>query len=336
MGDFISTFRKYDHLERLGHPGVRGILDAPVVFVFPKLDGTNASVWYDEHDGVSAGSRNRQLSLDKDNAGFLAWVLSDDPRASALRQFVKENPGLIVYGEWLVPHSLRTYREDSWRRFWVFDVYKRDADRYLSWPEYEDLLPKEVDRILPLAEVSSPSEEQLQALLQRNTFLIKDGKGAGEGIVLKSYFWRNSFDRQPWAKLISNEFKEKNSAAFGVPKIKGEKQVEQEAVEQLATEAFIEKTFYKVVLAISSEMNTDLDKPETHCIGGPRYVQERAEFVQEHRAKIIPRFLGTLWHDFVTEEIWTIAKKFKNPTIDLKRMHGILIAKAKQTLKEVF
>ena len=39
------------------------------VYVFPKIDGTNGSVWID--DGIiKAGSRNRELTLDNDNAGF--------------------------------------------------------------------------------------------------------------------------------------------------------------------------------------------------------------------------------------------------------------------------
>lgn len=326
MGDLISTFRKYDHLERLGHPSVRGILDTLSVFVFPKLDGTNASVWYDEHDGVCAGSRNRQLSPDKDNAGFLAWVLSDDPKAQGLRQFVKDNPDYIVYGEWLVPHSLKTYREDAWRRFWVFDVYKRSADRYLSWIEYGDAFPSVVDIITPLAEISNPSEDQIQDLLQKNTFLIEDGQGVGEGVVLKSYFWRNQFGRQPWAKLVTNEFKEKNKKTFGPPKIKGERQIEMEAVRELATTSFIEKTYHKVVSICMDEAYRD---PNTK-------VGTHEEFVQAMRGKIIPRLLGTLWHDFITEEIWTIAKKFKNPTIDLKRMNSILTSRAKEVLTELF
>ena len=118
-----SPFRKYDHLERARHRNVHGVLEGKV-HVFPKLDGTNASVWSDGFE-VFAGSRNRQLSADADNAGFHAWVHSDDPVAKRLRDFVIANPGLVLYGEWLVPHTLKTYREEAWRKFWIFDVYDR-------------------------------------------------------------------------------------------------------------------------------------------------------------------------------------------------------------------
>lgn len=67
-------FTKYMHLERIGTSEVEGIEDG-LTYVFPKLDGTNASVWLNEEGEVQAGSRNRHLSIGADNAGFLAWVL---------------------------------------------------------------------------------------------------------------------------------------------------------------------------------------------------------------------------------------------------------------------
>ena len=66
----MSDFRRYDHVVRLGHQDVEGI-DLGRVFVFPKIDGTNASLWADPVIGeggmepdffsIRAGSRNREL-----------------------------------------------------------------------------------------------------------------------------------------------------------------------------------------------------------------------------------------------------------------------------------
>jgi hypothetical protein len=65
------------HVERLGSDEVSGILHGEC-HVFPKIDGTNASVWVDESGELCAGSRNRQLTLEKDNAGFYKWVLEHE------------------------------------------------------------------------------------------------------------------------------------------------------------------------------------------------------------------------------------------------------------------
>lgn len=62
-------FIKYQHIERIGTSEVEGILDGDC-YVFPKLDGTNASIWMDDAE-LCCGSRNRQLSLENDNGGFI-------------------------------------------------------------------------------------------------------------------------------------------------------------------------------------------------------------------------------------------------------------------------
>lgn len=62
-------FRKYQHIERLNNSLNKSYLIGDC-YVFPKIDGTNSSVWL-ENGKLKAGSRNRELSLDNDNANFL-------------------------------------------------------------------------------------------------------------------------------------------------------------------------------------------------------------------------------------------------------------------------
>lgn len=68
-------FKKYMHVERFGNDEVQGI-ELGGCHLFSKLDGTNASVWW--NDGLNAGSRKRHLSIEDDNAGFCDWVLNGD------------------------------------------------------------------------------------------------------------------------------------------------------------------------------------------------------------------------------------------------------------------
>ena len=121
-----GQFRRYEHLERLDHMETAGI-EIGRVYVFPKLDGTNASVWLDSAGQVQCGSRNRVLSAEHDNHGFHAWVHGDTPKASLLRTVVASNPGCVHYGEWLVPHTINAYRDEAWRCFWIFDVFAQCA-----------------------------------------------------------------------------------------------------------------------------------------------------------------------------------------------------------------
>ena len=91
-----TTLRKYDHLERLGHRNTREI-EMGLVHVFPKLYGTNSSVWFDGEQ-IRVASRRRVITPDDDNAGFAAWVMGDDLRAIALRDEAGANPNWIIYG----------------------------------------------------------------------------------------------------------------------------------------------------------------------------------------------------------------------------------------------
>ena len=186
------NFEKYQHVERFGTSEVEGI-EFGECYVFPKLDGTNASVWLDENGNIQAGSRKRHLSLESDNAGFCAWVKDQEN----ILNYLKENPTHRLFGEWLVPHSLRTYKEDAWRRFYVFDICEDLSElaheqgekfKYIHYNAYKPELEKHgIDYIPPVSIISNGSYEQFIKQLHNNVFMIEDGKGAGEGVVIKNY-----------------------------------------------------------------------------------------------------------------------------------------------------
>jgi len=51
---------------------------------------------------------------------------------------------------------------------------------------------------------------------------------------------------------------------------------------------------------------------------------------------MIPKLLGICFHDFITEEIWDVLKKYNNPTIDFKRLNQLMIVKVKEFMPELF
>ncbi len=329
----MSEFRKYDHVERCGHPHVEGI-DIGTVHVFAKLDGTNASVWAQPATGRATGSiifraaaRTRELSLENDNAGFYAWVLGCEG-CGPLGDVFRTYPDWILYGEWLVPHTLKTYREDAWRRFWIFDVWDRDQERYLPVEDYLDpLRDAGLDVIEPLCTFNNPSEEQLRREVETNSYLILDGAGVGEGIVLKNYGWVNKYGLQPWAKIVRNEFKEENRRAFGVTEKNGEFQVEAAIAEQFVTAALVAKERSKIVMDLMNRhgapgFDTDVDAFQ--------YLEA------VHRGELIPRLLQTVYHSIVAEELWAAVKKYKNPVIDFRKLSHHVTHWTKKHARDLF
>lgn len=292
-------FEKYQHVERFGSVETEGIEDG-YCWVFPKIDGTNGQLYC--VDGlVMAGSRNRVLTSEDDNAGFYAW----SQRQDHIKDFFRVFPSYRLYGEWLVPHSLRTYSEDAWRRFYVFDVVDQDG-QYIPYEGYKFLMDEHgIDYIPPICKIRNPSYEKLLELLDKNVFLIQDGKGTGEGIVIKNYEYRNRFGRQTWAKIVKNEFKALHSKTQ-VTEVNDKKLIEQSIVYRYVTLALVEKEYAKIV---------------NDC---------------GWSSQQIPRLLNTVYYCLVKEECWNFVKEFKNPTVDFKRLFGLSTQKVKELMPNLF
>jgi len=299
-------FVKYPHVERSGSDEIEGILEG-TCYVFPKIDGTNASVWEECEDGackLMCGSRRRVLSLEDDNAGFCAHVHKFPEKFISL--FV-EKPHWMLYGEWLVPHSLRTYRDEAWRKFYVFDVLDTGTGKFVPYEEYSPYMIHFGFDLIPLmATVVNPTEEWLITKLESNTFLIEDGKGVGEGIVVKNYDFVSKYGRTTWLKFVRNEFKERHGAEFGAPTVVMSGTLEQELAHEYVTTGRVDKVIEKM--------------------------REAAPF----NSKRISELLGRVWNDIIVEEMWNILRDNKNPVIDFKRFQRSVIAEIKLVKPEIF
>jgi hypothetical protein len=298
-------FRKYQHIERFGTEEVEGI-EIGMCHVFPKIDGTNSSVWL--NDGVlCAGSRNRALTLEADNAGFMDWAAHSD----LIFGYLQKHPEHRLFGEWLVPHSLKTYRDDAWRNFYVFDVCldgEGDGLEYIPYHIYQPMLEEfGISYIPPLAIIKNADYEGLLAILQQNGYLVKDGMGIGEGIVIKNYDFYNKYKRQTWAKIVTNEFKEKHFMAMGAPIMEGAKMPEERIVDDYVTAAFVEKEYAKIVTE-----------------------------KEGWRSQYIPMLLGRVFSELVKEEMWNIIKEMKSPTINFKTLNVLITNKIKAVKADLF
>ena len=293
-------FAKYIHLERFGTDEVDGI-NVGDCHIFPKLDGTNASIWFDG-EKLACGSRNRHLSLDDDNAGFMAWAVQQEH----LARMVAAHPNLRFYGEWLVPHSLKTYREDAWRNFYIFDVTTEDG-AFLHYDEYMPICKEFGASFIPCTLKSrNPTYEVLLRATEDNRFMLKDNSGCGEGVVIKRYGYTNRFGRTVWAKLITNTFKDKHITEMGGAVV-NVKMVEEAIAEEFLTEHMVEKIIAKI--------RTDQGSFTARCI---------------------PQLLGMAFHALVTEELWQALKQHKNPKVDFKTLNHCAIARVKQLKPELF
>lgn len=317
-------FERYIHLERLGNDEVQGI-EFGECWVFPKLDGTNGSVWMD--NGVlCTGSRNRKLPTAlsnpnlvdgvpddvrcNDNQGFAEYIGKYHGRYS---KFFQAFPRIRLYGEWLVPHAFQGYRKDAWQRFYVFDASTpnegEDGEHFIPHSVYEPWLREYgLDYVVPQCKIINPDYEAFLYELKQNHFLCEDGKGPGEGIVIKNYGFYNQYKRQVWAKLVSNEYKEQHTKFHGVAEKTLGMSIEEKIVELFVTEALIDKEYAKIVGEVGS-----------------------------WNSRLIPRLFHTVFHCVITEEMWEILRKFGTKiTINFGTLFALTIQRIKTVKKELF
>lgn len=301
-------FREYQHIERFGMPEVE-FIEQGKCYIFLKIDGTNASVWLGDDGVIHAGGRHRELTLENDNACFFAKIRNHE----GIKECLKQHSNLRLYGEWLVPHSLETYRDECWRRFYVFDVMWELCDgrfTYLPYHAYKDFLDQYgIDYIPPLAIIDRPTKEQLISYLDKNIYLIKDGQGVGEGIVIKNYEFRSPNGEQIWAKMVRSEFKELHAKKMMNPDrpMRGRNIVEQRIVDEYVTAALCEKERAKLELVCGKGMKS-----------------------------IISSLLHNVYECLIREDAHHFIVEFNNPTINFKLLRYLCECQVKECCKDLF
>ena len=285
-------FIKYQHIERFGTSEVEGILNG-LCYIFPKLDGSNGSVWLEDNK-IMCSSRKKVLTEDNNNRGFYQYNQSN----KRIKDFLTKYPNYRLYGEWLIPHHITYYHTSAWYKFYVFDIIKEDGI-YIPYKDYTNLLEKfRIDYIPLLEKIENPTIDKLIELAKQNKYLLRSQDKVGVGIVIKNYSFVNRFNRTTWAKIVLEEH---------IQKHKNKKPLLTNTIEEQAVETFLTDS---VIQKVYSEIYTD----------------------HSFESKDIPRLLNTVYHEFVTEEIWQIIKKFKNPVINFNRLKAYVFNKIKQSL----
>lgn len=296
-------FKKYQHIERLGTTEVEGILEGKV-YLFYKIDGTNSCIFLKDNNKLGFGSRNRELSLDNDNGGFANAITNNSELYNNLLKYLKQNPNYIIYGEWLIPHTIKRYNQDAWKKFYVFDVLNIETQAYLSFEEYsKDMQNLNIDFIPPIEILYSPTMDLIKEKLNNTgNYLINDG--LGEGIVIKNYNYKNKYGRTTWAKVLTEEFTQNKMRTRHKNRENKElESIEYNIVKKYLTVDFIQKEFEKFKL-------------------------EKNGFSSSN----IFEFLNRTFTEFYRDNWELILKKFKLPTINFKLLKKIVDDKIKEII----
>lgn len=197
--------KKYVDIERLKDKYASAFHTGEHITITEKIDGANAAVAYDAENGrLVAFSRRQMLNADNTLQGFYAHVLTFDPVKWA---DATSNGRYIVFGEWLVKHTIR-YPDEFMRQFYVFDVWDTQIEQYVPW-----FLTHQIANTLGLKTVplfydgEFTSWDDIYAMVGRTHM---GAEPTGEGIVIKSQDrLDNRFSGTPaYVKIVAKEFSE--------------------------------------------------------------------------------------------------------------------------------
>lgn len=225
--------KKYDKIVRHGQKGSHLTVEGnPMIVVTEKLDGANAS--FQLVDGeVKCYSRNNELSEENNLRGFYQWV-----KASIHPDDLETD--CIYFGEWLVKHTIN-YPSEAYQKFYLFDVYDVNAEKYLSH-DIVDKLGKDLELYFAPVLYKGPFQgyDHLKSLV--GTSKIGD---VGEGIVIKNYTYKDKHGDQLFTKIVSDSFaEEKKVKKQKLPS--GASELD-DFVDTFLTKARIEKMLNKLV-----------------------------------------------------------------------------------------
>jgi len=238
--DFILT--KYQHVERLGHNELSGLLIGDV-YIQTKIDGANLTVAYDGNDYVIC-SRNQVCysngEIKNKFNGAVEYVLQHE----GIKQLAKK---FILRGEWLVKHSIN-YSLWAFNHFYVFDIQKYEDLSYIPADAYIPTLQEMGIKFIPVyKKIKTPTLYDLTQMLEGPDEFGADQK---EGIVVKRYDFVNQYGRTTWGKLVHEEFKIKNKMNFGITK--------KDPPELRFTEHVTENLVMKVIHKIKDEKGVSI------------------------------------------------------------------------------
>lgn len=179
---------------------VGGFEPGDQIQISEKLDGSNASMRYDvETDTLVAFSRKHKLSFNLTLNGFWNYVQTLNP------EDYKDTPNYYVFGEWGVKNAIR-YRDDVYGRWYVYDIFDIERQRYLPQSEVKAFVEKH-----GLTYIHVLYEGEFVSWEHCKTFCNSPAYGERqEGIVVKNQSKLNdTTTRLPFVlKIVNDSFSE--------------------------------------------------------------------------------------------------------------------------------
>ena len=247
--------KKYLDIERCKQKYAETFNVGEDIVIQEKIDGSNASIRYDEESGTLKAF-SRRLELDADNTLNGFWDYVQTLNLDTFKEILGSR--YIVFGEWMGAKHAIKYPENVYGKFWMFDVWDTQIEQYLPYEETRSFYDKLIAcgnednkfNFVPVFYIGKfESWEKTSELVGRTEV---GAEPTGEGIVIKR---QNCLDskssRLPfYVKIVSEQFSE-------VHKSKKQKAIDPETIAKkeanlalaatIVTPQRVQKMIYKFI-----------------------------------------------------------------------------------------
>jgi len=255
--------KKYPKLRYPGEEETRGLFADGTVYVQEKLDGGNGRFMLEHHldeqfhtddRDIVFGSRRVVYKNPKDETnqfGDSMEFARSEVELSALEHHDSQFDGIVIFGEYMEPHTIQDYNWSKWRGTFIgYDVWSIGGQKFL-----DPLVALDVIEDIGLPTVPFLDEVSVEDWESGDTELHVDGEWPddtswcptsqfgdtlAEGVTIKNP------TTEVYAKLVREDFKEKNSKTFGKPKKHQESGAEKLSY-QYITNARIRKAAHRLI-----------------------------------------------------------------------------------------
>lgn len=206
-------FIKYPKVRAIGQDGTEDILTKDRIYVQPKVDGSNVSVYVFGGEPTRVARRTDFITSGARQFGeFVKWAEGNEEAWERIRSDYALTPGegFILYGEYAWNQNKLKY--DEKKPFILFDAFfitHHTPDGQFCDPYSVRFLANMTGcEIIPTI-YEGPGVglrlEELEAMSQRTSFL---GGCDEEGIVVKHYDTLTRYNRPYFCKIVTERFKE--------------------------------------------------------------------------------------------------------------------------------
>lgn len=241
---FMDIERMKISTDEIAKDNTLGFEKGDIIQITEKVDGSNASFRFDnETKMLVAFSRKHELNENNTLNGFFNWVQKLNTTTFC------NYPNYVFFGEWLTSHTI-PYKQEAYRRFYFYDVYDVENEKYLPQTEVKELAEKcSLNYVKEYYYGEFISWEHCKSFMEQESDI---SVGIQEGIVIKNQSKLNNPNtRQSFVlKLVNSQFseikKDRHIQKILDPNKEQERTKALEIVEKIVTKERVLKEIHKM------------------------------------------------------------------------------------------